>query len=141
MRGSDSAMRVPVFAVVGLISLSVIASTFVFACGPPPIEIYIVGRDGGVVEKDGELSGTVELGATIKEGVEVEVVEFFCDGTSIGKDDTEPYVIKWDTTTVEDGEHKLHTVATKPDGTTIKSRPLTVQVANKQEDEKSEPAS
>ncbi len=127
MRGSDSAMRVPVFAVVGLISLSVIASTFVFACGLPPIEIWSA-------DKGSTLSGTVELGATIKAGVEVEVVEFYCDDTLIGKDDTEPYVIKWDTTTVEDGEHKLHTVATKPDGTTIKSRPLTVHVVNKQEE-------
>ena len=141
MRGSDSAVRVPVFAVVGLISLSVIASPFVFACGLPPIEIYIVGRDGGVVGGDSELSGTVELGSTIKSGVEVKVMEFFCDGTSIGKDDAEPYVIKWDTTTVEDGEHKLHMVATKPDGSTIKSRSLTLNVANKQEDEKSEPTS
>lgn len=34
-------------------------------------------------------------------------MEFFIDGTSIGIDETEPYLLKWDSTTVLNGKHVL----------------------------------
>jgi len=91
---------------------------------PPGPPIWIDGG-GGVV-----LSGTAEIKATLGEDVKFESVEFFANDESIGKDDEAPYSIKWDTTTVENGEYKLTTVGTPSEGEKVKSKIVTVTVEN-----------
>ena len=103
-----------------------IGGAVAFACSDPPdppIGIYIVGDE--VV-----LSGTIEIKATLGEDVKFESVEFFANDESIGKDDEAPYSIKWDTTTVENGEYKLTAVGTPSEGEEVKSEIATVTVEN-----------
>ena len=107
-----------------------IGGAVVLACHsyPPGPPIGIYGVEDGVV-----LSGTVEVKATVGEDVKFESVEFFANDKSIGKDDEAPYSIKWDTTTVENGEYKLTTVGTPSEGEKVKSKIVTVTVENPKE--------
>ncbi len=104
----------------------------VWACHPrPPIWIELPERDNG-------LSGTVEIKATVTDGLKLSSVEFFVDDESIGTDKSEPFSVQWDTTTVDNGEHKVHAVGTKPDGETVKSKTVTVVVDNEEDETTSE---
>jgi len=104
-----------------------IGSAVAFACHDPDPPWPPIGIDTG-----GELvlSGTVEIKATLGEDAKFESVEFFANDESIGKDDEAPYSIKWDTTTVENGEYKLTTVGTTSEGEEVKSEIVTVTVEN-----------
>lgn len=103
-----------------------------FACGEPPIDVFVVG-------KSSQVSGTVEIGATLRPDIKVKVVEFLCDGKLIASDEQAPYRIMWDTTTVAEGKHKLYAVGTTPRGERIKSYPLVVYVAHKAGADESDP--
>ena len=105
-----------------------IGGAVAFACSvpdPPDPPIWVDSPGGGVV-----LMGTTEVKATVGEDVKFESVEFFANDKSIGKDDEAPYSIKWDTTTVENGEYKLTTVGTSSEGEKVKSEIVTVTVEN-----------
>ncbi len=109
--------------------LIIIAAGVGLCCSDPPIGIEWAELDEGQ-----ELSGTVEVKATVKEGAKFESVEFFVDEKSVGKDTAEPFSIKWDTTTVIDGEHEVHAVGTDGDGKKVKSKTVTVTVKNNKEE-------
>ena len=117
-----------IMSVVAIALAILIAAGVGLCCSDPPI-----GIEWPELDKGQELSGTVEVKATVKEGTEFASVEFFVDDESIGKDTTEPFSIKWDTTTVIDGEHKVHAVGTDGDGKKVKSKTVTVTVKNNKE--------
>lgn len=113
---------------VGVVLISLIGGLMIgvavaYACSWPPIDIDSPG--GGVV-----LMGTTEVKATVDEEVKFESVEFFANDESIGKDDEAPYSVKWDTTTVENGEYELTAVGTPSEGEKVKSKIVTVTVEN-----------
>ena len=118
-----------IYFLIIIVSLTLglgIGGAAVLACHyPPGPPIDIDGVEEGVI-----LSGTVELKATLGEDVKFESVEFFANDESIGKDDEAPYSIKWDTTTVENGEYKLTVVGTTSEGEEVKSEIATVTVEN-----------
>ena len=102
-----------------------IGGAAVLACHYPPFPPIWVDVGGEVV-----LSGTVEIKATLGEDAKFEIVEFFANDESIGKDDEAPYSIKWDTTTVANGKYDLTTVGTTSEGEEVKSEIVTVTVEN-----------
>jgi hypothetical protein len=51
--------------------------------------------------------GIVPFTAIARDSLGVERVEFYDNGTLLGTDFTEPYVVDWDTTLVLDGHHNL----------------------------------
>jgi len=118
-------MRSVNVVLIGLMAGLLVGGAVAFACHEPFPPIGIYGVEDGVV-----LSGTVEVKATLGEDVKFESVEFFANDESIGKDDEAPYSIKWDTTTVENGEYKLTTVGTPSEGEKVKSEIVTVTVEN-----------
>ncbi len=75
-------MKLKVILTIAAMAVSVLVTVGVCLASDPPIDIDFP-------EKRNQLSGTVEVGAIVKPGVEVKVVEFFCDGSSIGSDDTD----------------------------------------------------
>ena len=105
----------------------VIGGAVAFACHDPYPPGPPIGIDMGdqVV-----LSGTVEITATVGEDVKFEIVEFFANDESIGKDDEAPYSVKWDTTTVDNGKYELTVVGTPAEGEKVKSEIATVTVEN-----------
>jgi len=118
-------MRSASVVLISLIGGLMIGVAIAYACHDPWPPIGIDGVEDGVI-----LSGTVEIKAALGEDVKFESVEFFANDESIGKDDEAPYSIKWDTTTVENGEYKLTTVGTTSEGEEVKSEIVTVTVEN-----------
>ena len=121
-------MRNAGVVLISLIGVLMIGVAVAYACHDPDPPGPPIGIDG--VEEGVVLSGTVEIKATIGEDVKFDSVEFFANDESIGKDDEAPYSIKWDTTTVENGEYKLTTVGTPSEGEKVKSEIVTVTVEN-----------
>jgi hypothetical protein len=76
------------------------------------------------------VSGAVDIQVWVKPETEWDKIEFLLDGTVIAT--TKPCVlsVKWDTTTVPDGDHKLQMLGTLKDGTVRDSRTVTVTVVN-----------
>lgn len=78
------------------------------------------------------VTGTLTLSALIDDDVPVNDVQFFADGAPIGAPlTTQPYSLKWDTTTLAPGqEHTLAVRATDAAGRPGMSRVVTIQVTN-----------
>ncbi len=117
-------MRNAGLVVVILIGGLMIGVAVAYACrADPPIWIDTPGDDV-------RLMGTTTVAAKVRDDIKLQSVEFFANDESIGKDDEAPYSIKWDTTTVENGEYKLTTVGTPSEGEKVKSKVVTVTVEN-----------
>lgn len=76
------------------------------------------------------VSGTVTLEATASDDVAVAEVRFFAGESTIGSDDSAPYAIDWDSTSVADGNVDLTAEAVDTAGNTSMSDPVTVAVSN-----------
>ncbi len=77
------------------------------------------------------VSATTSVSATAGDDVRVAAVRFFADGAQIGPEDqTSPYSVTWDTTTVADGVHTVTAMARDAAGNAIFSAPLAIAVAN-----------
>lgn len=107
-------------ATVGLAILAARA----WGCFPPIGIEEELGKDGA------SISGRVRIKVRVREDVTLSSVEFFVAEESLGKDTTAPYSLKWDTTTVKDGEHQLKVVGTDKDGEEVKSKVVEVTVDN-----------
>lgn len=59
-------------------------------------------------------------------------MEFFVDGTSIGIDETSPYIMKWDSTTIRNGKHTLTAkeVDEEDQANARTSQPVTITISN-----------
>lgn len=60
--------------------------------------------------------GEIDFAASVIDEGGVEDVEFFVNNVSIGTDATEPYQVRWNTTTLPDGEAQLKVTATDKGG-------------------------
>lgn len=90
----------------------------------PPAVTLTAPAEGNTV------SGTsVTVAATASDDNGVGQVEFFVGGNSIGVDDTAPYEVLWDSTTVLDGAHTLSAMAIDSIGQTA-SDSVSVTVDN-----------
>ncbi len=78
----------------------------------------------------GSLSGTVALGATVVDPINLAKVDFFAGATLIGTATASPYSVMWDTTTVADGQVMITATATDVDANVGSSAATTVTVAN-----------
>ncbi len=58
------------------------------------------------------VSGTVTITANASDDNGVTQVEFFVDGGSIGIDNTSPYSVSWNSTSISDGGHTIKATAT-----------------------------
>jgi hypothetical protein len=77
------------------------------------------------------VSGAVTVSADAADNVGVAGVQFRLDGAKLGaEDETAPYSISWDTTTVADGSHTLTAVARDAAGNTASSAAVAVAVSN-----------
>jgi len=79
------------------------------------------------------VSRTATITAAASDDIGVTGVEFFADDVSIGTDSTSPFTVDWDTSTVADGEHMLHAVASDAAGNMTTSAAVTVTVSNVRE--------
>ncbi|WP_164002991.1 Ig-like domain-containing protein [Pyxidicoccus caerfyrddinensis] len=76
------------------------------------------------------LSGSVTVSASASDNVAVARVELYRGTTLLGSDDTAPYSVTWDTTTVANGSYTLTSKAFDTSGNTTTSAGITVTVAN-----------
>ncbi len=76
------------------------------------------------------ISGTVTLEATASDNQGVAEVRFLADGVIIGTDQTAPYAVDWDTTTVADGDFTLTAEAEDVAGNVGESAAVDVTVQN-----------
>jgi hypothetical protein len=75
--------------------------------------------------------GPTTISANASDNVGVAGVQFWCDGTKVGAEDTAaPYSVSWDTTKVANGSHTLTAVARDAAGNTSTSAPVNVTVSN-----------
>lgn len=91
--------------------------------GPP--FVIIMGA-----EKGRKLAGTVGMQVLLNKTSGLESVELLVDGRLIGTVLPDPFIVPWDTTRVDDGEHTIRVVATYEDGSTSESEPVSVTVKN-----------
>ena len=112
----------PILLAATALTAAVLTSATYYACedeiimlmGPPP----------------GPVSGTVELVAGVKPGVEATKVDFLANGQLVGTSTAAPFSIQWDTTQVQNGQYALQAKAVLADATTAESAAVTVSVAN-----------
>ncbi|MDY7076208.1 MAG: Ig-like domain-containing protein [Chloroflexota bacterium] len=98
---------------------------------PPTVSITNPG-DGD------DVTGLVNITADASDDVGVTQVEFFVNGNSIGVDDTAPYAVSWDSSTVGDGPHTISATATDTAdqtgddsiGVTVDNTPPTVSITS-----------
>ena len=83
-----------------------------------------------LIAPTGTVHGVAALTATAADPLGIVSVQFYVNGLTLGALTSAPYVIPWDTTTVQDGTVLLNAKATDPDGNVAVSEPLTVTVAN-----------
>ncbi len=76
------------------------------------------------------LSGSVTVSASASDNVAVARVELYRGTTLLGSDDTAPYSVTWDTTTVANGSYTLTSKAFDTSGNATTSAGITVTVAN-----------
>lgn len=69
----------------------------------------------------------VSANATSAQGI--ENVEFFIDGTAIGKSTASPYQTQYDFSSVSAGSHKLKAIATATSGATATSSEITISIS------------
>ncbi len=82
--------------------------------------------------QNGTIKSTVTLAANVNVPIGHHGVKFVVDGVSVGSDDTAPYMIQWDSTTIKDGTHTIvvkEINEEKPDAERS-SAPITVTVSN-----------
>src|SRR4029079_363464 len=76
------------------------------------------------------VSGTITISANASDDCSVNRVEFFVDGNLIGTDNSSPYSISWNTTTVSNGNHSLTTIAYDTANKSTTSASVSVNVNN-----------
>ncbi len=93
----------------------------------PPVAVIDAPSDGSIV---GGTIVNIFGGAT--DNAKINKVEFFLDGgTPLGFDDTFPYILSWDSTTVPDGKHVISSKVSDTAGNVSAAKELTVYVENK----------
>jgi len=93
----------------------------------PPVSIIDSPTEGSII---GGTIVNIFGGAT--DNTKVEKVEFFLDGvTALGFDDTFPYILSWDSTSVSDGKHVISSKVSDIAGNISIAKELTVYVENK----------
>lgn len=98
---------------------------------PPPAPDTTAPSVGAIATGAGStVNRTATLTVTANDNVGVSEVRFFVDGTLIDADQTSPYSIDWDTSSVTDGDHILRAEAEDAAGNVGQSAELTVTVAN-----------
>jgi subtilisin family serine protease len=90
----------------------------------PPISTIDAPADGSTV------SGITTVVISASDNVGVARVELYADDVLIATDNSEPYTIAWDTTTVSNGSHTLLAMAYDAAGNERPSLPMTVMVSN-----------
>ena len=90
----------------------------------PPDVSMTAPVDGATV------GGDVAVTATASDDVAVSQVEFFVDGTSIGIDNTAPYQVSWDSTSVGDGPGYVISATATDTSANTASASVTVTVEN-----------
>ncbi|NOK02470.1 MULTISPECIES: Ig-like domain-containing protein [Myxococcus] len=103
---------------------SVTWGVFVIKDEAPPHATMDWPRSGDVVW------GEIFLQASAQDNLGVTRVEFLVDGAVVGQDDTYPYYIHWDTTTVSNGSHAITARAWDASENTHVSEELIVEVDN-----------
>src|SRR6185436_2065164 len=78
------------------------------------------------------VSGTTTITATAADNIGVVGVQFLLDGASLGAEQTGPYSLAWNTTSVGNGTHTLSARARDAAGNTTTATNVTVTVANTQ---------
>ncbi len=78
------------------------------------------------------VSGTTTLTATASDNIGVVGVQFLLDGVSLGAEQTGPFSLAWNTTSVGNGSHTLSARARDAAGNTKTATNVTVTVANTQ---------
>ncbi len=76
------------------------------------------------------LSGHVSLEASASDDRQLSGVSFYVDGELLGTDTTAPFALSWDTESVPNGGHTLHTVASDAAGNRTTSASITVETSN-----------
>lgn len=74
--------------------------------------------------------GMVLLSAEAADDVAVDRVEFVVDGVVVSYDDTAPYSVEWDSTTVDDGTREITARAVDASANATNSDPVSVTVDN-----------
>jgi hypothetical protein len=91
----------------------------------PPVTAITAPSSGSVLS--GQVS--VEASASDDRG-SLASVSFYVDGHLIQTDTTAPYAIAWDSASMSNGSHTLHTVASDGRGNQATSAPVTVETNN-----------
>jgi large repetitive protein len=78
----------------------------------------------------GEVSGDVEIRATVSDDVGVAQVQFFVDGALLDRTTAPPYGTLWPAGLVPDGAHQVRVRAYDTTGNSSDSAPITVTVRN-----------
>ena len=82
--------------------------------------------DGAIVR-----GSAVAISANASDSSGLQKVDFYYDGnTLIGTDSSAPFTVNWDTSTVTNGTHGLHVVATDVAGNSLSSEQISVTVDN-----------
>ncbi|AKJ03808.1 Ig-like protein group 3 [Archangium gephyra] len=117
-------LRVTAYDIGGNASPTVTVNVIVDNDRTPPVTAITAPTSGSV------LGGLVSVEASASDDRSLASVAFYVDGHLIQKDTAAPYAIAWDSSSMANGGHTLHTVATDGSGNQTKSASVTVETNN-----------